>query len=125
MIHEPRRFLRDVQVTRDLIAAHAVFAVGDEPDRSEPLVQTDRRVLEYRAYLSAELLLGVFGLALPDAPRLKEIDFLAAAGRTLHTARPANIDHEFQASVGVCEVENRFLQCPWCVHAIDLAERHW
>src|SRR5579859_2595867 len=60
MQHEPRRFLSDLEVAGNLVAADAVFAIHDEPDGSKPFVERDRRILEYGAALHAELLVAIF-----------------------------------------------------------------
>jgi hypothetical protein len=39
--HEPRGLLCDAERAGDLVAAHTVFAVGEHPQRAQPLVETD------------------------------------------------------------------------------------
>ena len=87
----------------NLVGADAVLAVGDHPHGRQPLVQTERRILEDRPGLERELPLRVLGLALPALARLVEVDAVAAAGRARDAVRPAASDQIFQAVVGVAK----------------------
>lgn len=109
MIHEPRGFLRHVKRAMNLIRANTVFAVGDHPDRGEPLIEADRRILKDRSDLGAELLFRVLRLAFPQPPRLEEGHFLASTRRALHALRPSDADHEIEAGIRVGEVADRIL----------------
>ncbi len=102
--HEPRRLLRDPDGAVDLVGGHAVLAVGDHPDRDEPLVQAERAVLEDRPDLGGELAAGVDRLALPHPAGLDEAHVRGAARRAAHTLGPAKADHRGQRHVGVREV---------------------
>src|SRR5271168_3691943 len=42
--HEPRGLLSDLQIAGNLVAADAVLAVHYQPDRHEPLVESDGRL---------------------------------------------------------------------------------
>src|SRR5580658_2229893 len=60
---EPSRFLSQFQVACNLVARDAILAVAEHPQRDEPLVETDRTILENRVHLDRELLAA--GIALP------------------------------------------------------------
>src|SRR5258708_4947529 len=53
--HEPCRLLSNANISRNLVTGHAVFAIGEHPRRSEPLIQRDRRILINRSDLDGEL----------------------------------------------------------------------
>src|SRR5207248_11488029 len=53
--HEPAGFLGDAECARQFVRADAVLAVGEHPERGQPLVQPDRAILEDRAELDREL----------------------------------------------------------------------
>jgi hypothetical protein len=111
MQQEPTRLLCDAQVAGDLTRANAVLAIGDQPDRGEPLVQPDGRILEDGSDLGAELLLRMFGLALPDAAGRQQGDFRAPARRASNLAvRPAHRNCRAQAIVRIREVGDRFVK---------------
>jgi hypothetical protein len=88
MEHKPCGFLRDTQVACYLVAAHAILAIHNQPSRREPFVEADRRILEDGSNLHAELALGMFALALPDASPGEKADFGAAARRAFYAIRP-------------------------------------
>src|SRR2546430_6367653 len=67
--HEPAGFLRDAKRPRQLVGADAVLAIGEHPQRGEPLVQPDGAILKDRAELHRELPPTV--AALPDAAGLE------------------------------------------------------
>ena len=111
MEHEPCSFLSHAKRAVKLPRANAVLVVDDHPDRWQPLIQTERRVLEYRSGFQAELRAIVLAVALPDTG-LFEIDHVTGiASRATHNAiRPAKLNHEFAAVLEVFEVDNRFSQ---------------
>lgn len=109
--HEPGRFLSHADRTCNLIGTNAVLGVGKQPDRRQPLVESDRRVLEDRSDLDRELAPRVLVLALPQAPSGDEADPIGPAGRTNHaTIGPAQFDHIVEANIGVREVSDRLDQ---------------
>jgi len=89
------------------VRADAVLAVDHEPHRREPLLKTDRRVLEYRPDLQRELLARVLRVAL-EHPRIRQIGNVeGAATRALDIAVwPAETDHELMAVVRVGEEQD-------------------
>jgi hypothetical protein len=113
MVHEPRGFLRNVEIARDLVAADSILTVRDQPHRREPFVEADRRVFKDGSDLGAELLLGVAVLALPETAGLQERHFLAAACRADHAIRPANSNHQIERHVRIGEVADRVHEGLW------------
>ncbi len=91
-----------------LIGAYAVLAVGDEPDGGEPLVQAKRTVLEYRAGLGREPLLGVLCPAFPYAAGADEPRGVQPARRACDAIGPAKLDHGSQGDFGIGEVPDGF-----------------
>src|SRR5216683_6526831 len=122
MQHEPSGFLCHSESAMQFVRANPIFAAHDEPQGGKPLLQRDRRILEYGADLERELLLGMFLVAAVD-PRLFEIgNLLGAASRAAHLAiGPAHESHELAAVVEVAEEENCLLECLWAFHAQKVA----
>src|SRR6185503_18178306 len=87
--HEPRRFLRDTERPVNVVRANAVFAIDDHPNGSQPLVQTERRILEDGADFNGELSLLVRALALPLVLLLQKRHVFASAGRAFNAVRPS------------------------------------
>src|ERR1700722_9790304 len=114
--HEPSGLLGDTQVAGDLTSTNTIAAVGYQPHSSEPLIQTDRRLIENGAYLDGELLAALSGATLPNATACKKHRFLCGAVRTLHTVRPTLRRKIVQRVVCIREVNNRFSQCFRSVH---------
>ncbi len=56
------RLLRDAQCAAKLVRADPVFRVGNTPDRHEPLIEPERRILEDRTYLVGEFLAAITAL---------------------------------------------------------------
>ena len=54
--HKPCRLLRDTKPTGQLIRRNTVAIAGDKPNRGEPLIKANGRVLKDRADLGRELL---------------------------------------------------------------------
>jgi hypothetical protein len=78
--------------------------------RPRCLVEANGTVLKYGSYLDAELLLGVFGLALPDAASRNEFNVLAATSWTGDTIGPTLRHKMIQAVVGVVVKDDCGLQ---------------
>src|SRR5260370_41280526 len=62
---EPAGLLGDADRPRQLVGADTVLAVGEHPERGQPLVEANRAILEDRAELDRELPPTV--AAFPDA----------------------------------------------------------
>jgi hypothetical protein len=107
--HEPCRLLSHSKGAVKLPTANPVLAVDQHPNGSHPLIQSQGRVLEDRAYFDRKLLFT--GVAEPDTPGLDEGMLLGMAPGTLYFAvRPAQLDRVIKRSVPVVEVNNRFLK---------------
>ena len=112
--HEPCRLLSDSKVPGYFIGTDTVLAVGDKPDSHKPLVERQRGILKDGSHLDGELPLRVDTLALPLALILEEHGILTSTSGAGHsTVGPAEFDHEFQAVIGVREVDNGLLESLW------------
>jgi hypothetical protein len=123
MKHEPCGFLGHAKPAMQLPRADAVLVVYDHPDRRQPLMQTERRILEYCSGLQAELRAVVLAVAFPDA-RLFEIDdVIGITSRTAdNTVRPAKFNHEFVTVIVILEVDNRFSKCASKFHDSEVTK---
>src|SRR5207249_453425 len=63
--HEPRSFLRDADLPVNLVRADSILAVGYHPDRSKPLIKSNRRIFKNRSDLDGEFLTRMFGTTFP------------------------------------------------------------
>lgn len=88
MHHEPGRLLRDLEVLGELRGGNALLVAGDHPDRHEPLVQRQLRVLEDRPDLDGEPLAAL--AALMGAIVREVVHLRAAAVRAERAILPAN-----------------------------------
>jgi len=112
--HEPCALLSDAKSATNLIGTDAVLAIGNHPNSDEPLVQTNRRILENSPDLHAKLALGMNALALPFVLILEEHGILAAtSGAGNDAIGPANLDHELQAVLRAGEVQHGLLESLW------------
>lgn len=109
--HEPRRLLRHAKSAVKFPRRNTILAVQQHPDRWQPLLQRDRRVLKDRADLEGEARFGVRGVALPN-PVFGEIaNLLGITDRTFHFAvRPAQRNHEIVTMLIVRKVLNRIVK---------------
>ena len=102
MEHKPRRLLRHLNIPRNLVAGHAVLAVGQHPSCHKPLIKADGRVFHHGSDLDREFPLGVMAGASPSPAVLPVADILVAAVRALHNSiRPALRDKVSDAIIGV------------------------
>jgi hypothetical protein len=103
--HEPGRLLSDAESASEFVRRDAVLRVGDEPNRREPLVETEGRILEDGADLHGELLFA--RLALPEASggQVGVRPLTAGANRAV---RPAETGDELGADIQVTEVPDSF-----------------
>jgi hypothetical protein len=124
--HEPGGFLGHPKSAVQLVATDTVLGVDQEPDRGEPLVEADRRILKDRPEFDAELL--ATALALPDAASGQERVLIGATAGAGHTIGPAETSQERQAHVRIGEVPNGLNQRSRCsdgrsVHAFNIRQR--
>lgn len=111
MRHEPCRLLRNTKVTGNLTAANPVLTIDDEPERGQPLIEAERRILKDGAGLQGELGLQVVAIALPRAGLVQVNDVRGLTLRTSNLAiGPSQLHHEASAAVEVCEVEDGGLE---------------
>src|SRR5207237_4076496 len=108
--HAPSCFLRHANRAVQFPTAIAVLAVRQHPHRTKPLVKSNRRVLENRPDLDAELTLRVTSLALPHTARSHEGYVLRTTPRADNSVRPAARNQVVQAVVLVGEVNNGLLK---------------
>ena len=113
MEHEPSCLLGNIKVPGHFVGTDAVLGIGNEPDRSEPLIKSHRAVLKDGAHLDRELPLGVLALAFPDAARGDEPNIVASASWARYPIGPAQANHEVQADIRVREVSDCFYQSLW------------
>src|SRR5207249_3487587 len=62
--HEPRGLLSDTKGAGEFVAADAVLAVSEQPQRRQPLLKAQRRVFEDGADLERELRARMLRVAL-------------------------------------------------------------
>ena len=106
--HEPSRFLRHTDRPMDFVGGNPILAVGQHPDRGEPLIQAERAVLENRPALRRELLADMRALAFPQAAGLDEPDISASTLWAVHAIRPAKLNHRRKRHIRVREVLDGF-----------------
>jgi hypothetical protein len=115
--HEPCRLLSDLHVSRNLVAADSVLAVGDQPSCGEPFVQRNRGIFHHSSNLDGELTLRMMSAALPEAAIRIELNALRTAGRTGDLAIGPASDREIvDAVVGIREVDDWLLKALWFGH---------
>ena len=103
-------FLGHAKRPVQLVRTDPVLRVGDAPDRDEPLVEPEGRVLKDRADLVAENMFAAF-VAAQQLPRLNLTDPLALAMRANdRPAGPFDLNHQLVALVDVREVADGFDQ---------------
>lgn len=113
--HKPCRLLSNAKRAVNLHAGNAVLAVDQHPERCHPFVQSNRRILENRLNLDSEL--AVTATAEPQFARLDEVVAVGATARADHLAiGPAQHRSVLESPVGICEVDDRFLEGPWRFH---------
>lgn len=109
--HEPCGLLSDAKSAGHFVGTHAVLAVGNHPNGDKPLVEGQSGILEDGSHLDRELPMVVDALALPLSLILEKHRILAPASGADHNAsRPAELDHELEAVIGVCKVDDCLLE---------------
>lgn len=112
MEHEPRGLLGDAECASYFVGTDSVLAVGNHPNGDEPLVERNRGILHDGSDLDGKLPMVMDALALPLPLILEEHSVLTTTGRAGDFAiGPSQLDHEFEAVVGVCEVDDGLLEC--------------
>jgi hypothetical protein len=105
MEHEPSRFLRDFEMTRNLARANAVLAIDDQPSCRKPFVESNWGVLENRADLHGILFAAC--LALPNFSGIQEVGIGSGArGANCFPVRPVENRKELTRIISVAEEPN-------------------
>src|SRR6266852_3427326 len=102
--HEPCRLLSDLHISRNLVTAHAVFAVREHPCCGKPLVERNGAVLIDRSDFDGELALRMMAATLPSAPLCVKANLCSLATGTDHAVRPAPDSNVVDAVVRIREV---------------------
>lgn len=107
--HEPCRLLCNAKRAVNLHARHSVLTIAKHPERSHPLVESERGILENRPDLQRELL--ITATAEPQFPRLNEVVAVRLATRTRHLAvGKAQLLRVLKTAVWIAEVNDGLLQ---------------
>jgi hypothetical protein len=117
MEHEPSGLLGDAKAAMQFVGTDTVFCPNDEPRGGEPLLKTDRGILEDGSGLQREGRARMLRIALPDAGLFKIGDVIGAATRAFDNAiRPTQFDHELSAMLEVREPDHRVSESVWRFH---------
>ena len=108
--HEPRALLSHLHVAGDLVGTDTVLAIGDEPNDGEPLVQSDRGILEDRSYFDGELFPALPVFTLPNTAASEKANARRTAVWTDYAVRPTTRDQVAERVVFVREELNGFHQ---------------
>jgi hypothetical protein len=106
MKHEPRGFLSNANGAVNLPRANPILAIRDKPHSGEPLIQSERRILEDGSGFNRELAPVVALVALPTVVFLLEGHVVASATRTDDTFTPTPSDNALPAIDRVREVND-------------------
>src|SRR5882724_6291169 len=106
MQHEPRRLLSNFQIAGNLITGDAILAVHYQPDRHEPLVEGNGRLLEDGSSLHRKLFAA--STAFPDAPSPEEANILTLAVGANDALHPSQRGHKLNAYINIGEVPDDF-----------------
>src|SRR6266446_2319685 len=99
MQHEPRGFLCHSDCAMNFPRANPVLTVHQHPQRREPFVESDRRVLKDRARLKRELPTLVMTRTLPAVILFRELHVVAATPRASHFAVRPQATNEVVAAI--------------------------
>ena len=116
--HEPRGLLCDAERPPDFVRTDSVFAIRNEPNCDEPLVESERRILTDSPDLGRELPLGMLRLAFPQATSRDESNVFASASGTHDAIGPATLNHEREAVIGIGEMYDGLLKCSGLLHGV-------
>ncbi len=125
MKDEPRGLLSDAQSAGHFVRANPVPAVYEHPESGEPLVQSDRGILEDGAELDGELLVAL--LALPALLSLQVVVLFVAARGAFRAICPSEASYGVNADLLVRKVPDRGLKCLWlcAFHVAKVAHSPW
>ena len=112
--HKPCGLLSDAEGSAYFVGTDSVLAVGKHPHGDEPLIERQGGIFKNGSNLHAELLAGMLSLAFPHPASGDETNVIAATGGADDLAiRPAALDHEVEAVVGVREIDDGLLESLW------------
>jgi hypothetical protein len=107
--HEPRGFLSHANGAMQFVAGDSILAVADHPYCRHPLIEANRRILEYRSNLGRELLFAA--IAKPELTSLNKRIALGFAARANNLAIcPAEKLRIFKCASSVREVNHCLLK---------------
>lgn len=89
---KPCALLRDAKCPVNLVTADSVLCVRYQPDRRQQLIQAERRILEDRADLDAELFFA--SVASLHFPHRNEVKVKSLAAQANHAIRPGKFHDE-------------------------------
>ncbi len=118
MKHEPSRLLSDAKSAGYFVGTDSILAVCHHPHCDEPLVERKGGILKDSSYLTGELFPGVFCFALPQAPSRDEMNLFAPTSGALNAVRPAALNHECEAVVGIGKMHDGLLKCFRLFHGV-------
>lgn len=109
--HKPRGLLLDPYIAGKLIAADSIFAIGDQPDREKPFVESDFARLKNRPNATRELLFAVPAFEHSPCLDFSDADAFRSASRTRRRAvAPTNPAHVFFAAVQIGKINRGLLE---------------
>jgi hypothetical protein len=124
MEHEPCGFLSDFNGAVNFPRTDSVLVVDNHPSSGQPLVESERGILENSSDLDGKLTVMVHALALPLALSGKKADILTSTGRASHDAIRPSAAHEIgKAVVKIGEIDDCFLQGVWLAHGLPLTHK--
>ena len=116
MKHEPGSFLSHAKPACNLIGTDSVLATHDQPQRREPLLKGNRRVLKDRSHLERELSARMLAVTLPAACVNHVRNMVGVADWTPdNTIGPSGLDHELAAVLVVREKLDRIQERFGCI----------
>lgn len=110
MEHEPCGFLSDLDRAGKLPRANPVLAVGEQPHSSQPLIQTERRILENSSSFNGELAALMALVALPAIVLFLKDYAVASTTRADNTVAPTPCYYVLTAINRIREVDDRSLK---------------
>jgi hypothetical protein len=112
--HEPCGLLSDAKSAGHFVGTDSVLTICDHPNCDEPLVEWQSGIFHDGSDFDGELPVVMDVLALPLPLIFKEHGILTATGGANdNTIRPAELNHECEAVVGICEVNDCLLKSFW------------
>src|SRR5205814_8460878 len=108
--HKPRGFLSYAKCAMQFVGTNTVFAVGRQPHRGQPFIQTNRGILKDRSNFGRKLLLLMWRSAFPNPSVFKERHLFRSAARATDAIRPANLFEELKSVLWIAEIRDCFQQ---------------